>query len=561
MIFMFSNINFPPIEHLLRRGNFPTIALLMVLFCIIGMSRKTEPTANTPWELFRRTAISAPESEAVVDIRRNERFTYRELHEHVCGFIGALRDRGIGHGDTYATVLKNGLAQTSGILAPSALGAVVNTVNYRQSPNAITHIIADSAARVVVFDEANRETIAKIRDDLETVEAFLYVGDEPPSWANDYDAAVATHSGERPPSPTVSPSDPAFLVYTSGTTGAPKGCLYTNHRLVETLLQVKSVFRQHDERALSIVPQPHAAGSFGGGTTPVFFGGTIVTLADFHPIHALEAIERESLTYILAVPAMLQAMMDAGPTRFETDSLDRVVSFGSPLSADLARRVDDAFELTYFGNHMGATEIAWFLTQDVREDLDRATSTGTAAINVETRVVKLDEEGDAGDPADRCPPGETGELIVNSPYGMDRYLNRPDATNEVFRDGWYYTGDLGRVDEDGRFWPEGRKTNMIISGGINVSDVNVERILGQHPAVADVAVVGVPDQKWGQKVVASVVRDPESSLTEADLLEWCRDRDDLADFQRPKAIEFVDALPRSATGKVQKFKLEDAAAL
>ena len=159
------------------------------------MSRKTESTANTPWELFRRTAISAPESEAVVDIRRNERFTYRELHEHVCGFIGALRDRGVGHGDTYATVLKNGLAQTSAILAPSAMGAVVNTVNYRQSPNAITHIIADSAARVVVFDEANRETIAKIRDDLETVEAFLYVGDDRPAWADDYDDAVANHSG------------------------------------------------------------------------------------------------------------------------------------------------------------------------------------------------------------------------------------------------------------------------------------------------------------------------------------------------------------------------------
>ncbi|MGM0718512.1 MAG: class I adenylate-forming enzyme family protein [Halobacteriota archaeon] len=524
------------------------------------MGRDTTTTANTPWELFRRTAFGTPDREAVVDTRRGERFTYRELHDDVCGLVGALRERGIERGDTYATVLKNGVEQTSAILAPSALGAAVNTVNYRQSPHAITHIVTDSEARVVVFDEANRETVAGIRDDLDAVAGFLYVGDDPPSWAHSYDDAVGEHAGEAPPSPALGPSDPVYLVYTSGTTGKPKGCLYTNRRLVETLLQVRSAFRQRDERALSIVPQPHAAGSIGGGTTPVFFGGAIVTLPDFHPVRALEWIERESVTYLLAVPAMLQAMVDADPSRFDADSLETLVSFGSPLSTDLARRVGDAFELTYFGNHMGATEIAWFLTRDVRGALSGASSPGTAAINVETRVVKLDEEGGAGAPDDRCEPGETGELIVDSPYGMERYLNRSEATDEAFRDGWYYTGDLGHLDEDGRFWPEGRKTNMIISGGINVSDVNVERILREHPDVVDVAVVGVPDDKWGEKVVASIVKDPESPLTESELLEWCRRRDDLADFQRPKAVEFVTELPRSATGKCQKFKIEETIA-
>ncbi|MGM0716613.1 MAG: AMP-binding protein [Halobacteriota archaeon] len=520
------------------------------------MGRDTDTSANSLWELFRRTAVSSPDREAVVDTRRDERFTYRELHDHACGLAGALHERGIGRGDTYATLLKNGVEQTSAIIAPSALGAVANTVNYRQSPNAIDHIVTDSEARIVVFDEPNRDTVAGLRDELETVETFLYAGDDSPSWADDYDDAVGEHAGETPPSPALDPSDPVYLVYTSGTTGAPKGCLYTNRRLIETLLHVKAEFRQEDERALLIAPQPHAAGGIGGGTTPVFFGGTVTTLPDFHPVRTLETIEQESITYLLAVPAMLQAMMSADPSRFDTDTLEVLVSFGSPLTADLAHRVAEAFDPEYFGNHMGATEIAWYLTRDVTDDLDAAASPGTAAINVETRIAKLDENGEARGPDDRCESGETGELIVNTPYGMERYFNRMEATDEAFREGWYYTGDLGHLDEDGRFRPEGRKTNMIISGGINVSDVNVERILGEHPAVVDVAVVGVPDEKWGERVVASITRESDSSLTEAELLEWCRERDDLADFQRPKAVEFVDRLPRSATGKVQKFKIE-----
>jgi len=521
------------------------------------MVSNTDQPANTPWELFRRTTESIPNKEAAIDTRRDARFTYEELYDHSCGFIGALRARGVDRGDSYATVLKNGVEQTSALLAPSALGAVANTVNYRQSPDAITHIITDSEAKVVVFDEANRETVANIRDGLETVEAYLYAGDDPPSWADDYDNAVGKHVGETPPMPALAPSDPIYLVYTSGTTGAPKGCLYTNNRLVETFLQVKAEFQQYDERALVIVPQPHAAGSIGGGTTPVFFGGTVVTLPDFHPVRALEWIQRESITYLLAVPAMLQALMRAGPDRFDTDSLEKVISFGSPLSSNLASSIADEFTLSYFGNHMGATELAWFLTRDIRADLDAAISPGSAAINVRVRVVNLDEDGNAGDPDDICTQGETGEIIVHSPYGMDRYLNRAAATDEAFRDGWYYTGDLGYVDKEGRFWPEGRKTNMIISGGINVSDINVERVLEEHPAVVDVAVVGIPNEKWGERVVASVVREPDSSLTEDELLAWCRKRDDLADFQRPKAVEFVDELPRSATGKVQKFKIEE----
>lgn len=525
------------------------------------MSRDRKRTANTPWELFRRTATGRPDKEAVVDTRRDARVTYEDLHDHTCGFIGALRERGVTRGDTYATVMKNGLEMTSAILAPTALGAAVNSVNYRQSPQAIDHIISDSAAKVVVFDESNRETIATIREDLDAVEAFLYAGENPPSWADDYDGAVNEHVAETPPTPNLAPSDPAYLVYTSGTTGAPKGCLYTNERLVETLLHVKAEFQQHDERALLIVPQPHAAGSIGGGTNPVFFGGTVVTLSDFHPVHALELIEEESITYLLAVPAMLQGLLGGGPERFETDTLEKVVSFGSPLSADLAEGVVDEFDLSYFGNHMGATEIAWYLTRDVRGDPSEATSPGTAAANIGVRVVRLEEDGTAGDPEDICKPGESGELIVRSPYGMDEYLNRPEATTKAFREGWYYTGDLGYIDEDGRFWPEGRKTNMIISGGINVSDVNVERVLREHPDVADVAVVGVPDEKWGERVVASVVTGPDASITESELLTWCRERDDLADFQRPKSIEFVEDLPRSATGKVQKFKIEKEIAM
>jgi acyl-CoA synthetase (AMP-forming)/AMP-acid ligase II len=287
----------------------------------------------------------------------------------------------------------------------------------------------------------------------------------------------------RLPTPDLSPDDGVFLVYTSGTTGSPKGCLWTNDRLVETLFQILAEFRIDEERALLVVPEAHAAGGFGGGIAPLYRGGTVITLPDFHPVRTLEWVERESLTNLLAVPAILRALMGVDAEEFETNSLETIVSFGSPLPADLARNVDTRFDLNYFGNHMASTEGGWSLTRDVRENLDAASSPGTAALNVETRVVTI-EEGEPGNPDGLCDLNETGELIVNSPHSMDRYLNQPKGTAESFRDGWYYTGDLGYVDTQGWFWPEGRKTNIIISGGINVSDVNVERVLTEHPVIA-----------------------------------------------------------------------------
>lgn len=513
-------------------------------------------TADTFWELFRRTVISSPDTAAIIDTRRDRRLDYSAFHDHICGLVGALAERGVGYGDTYATVCKNGLEQTAAIIGASALGATVNTVNYRQSPDAITHMVTDSDTKAVIFDEDNREKVASIREDLDTVDSYMYAGDKPPDWADAYTTAVETHRGETPPTPDLSPDDGVFLVYTSGTTGSPKGCLWTNDRLVETLLQILAEFRIDEERALLVVPEAHAAGGFGGGIAPLYRGGTVITLPDFHPVRALEWIERESVTYLLALPAMLRALMGVDVEQFDTDSLEKIVSIGSPLPADLARSVDTRFDLNYFGNHMGSTEGGWFLTRDVRDDFDAVSSPGTAALNVETRVVTF-EEGETGDPDDLCDTNETGELIVNSPYQMDRYLNRPEETAESFRDDWYYTGDLGYVDTQGRFWPEGRKTNMIISGGINVSDVNVERVLTDHPAIETVAVVGIPDEEWGERVVACVTTDDETAIGEDDILEWCKDRSDLADFQVPKEIKFVDKFPRSATGKVQKFKLEE----
>ena len=540
------------------------------------------PRDNTLWELFSRTVGDNPDAEAVIDTRCNRRYTYNDLHEHVTRLAGALTAAGVDRGDTFATLLRNGIEQTTSLLVASRLGAVVAPVNYRHSTSDVAHVFADCDPSLVVFDEDTHSTLDAVRTNL-AVEHYLYAGKEIPEYADSYWERTTGSVDAAPPVPSLQPDDPIYLPYTAGTTGKPKGCLYTDD-VVDLGRSVMDEFGFASERLLLVVPQAHAMGGWLGGTVPVLGGGTVVTMPAFDPVDALELIEAETISCLIAMPALLRALVAAEPGRFDTGSLATVLSTGSPLSPELAARVDAAFDLTAFHNAMGATEIGWFLARDVRDNPDAVRSPGTAVLDAEIRVVRLsdgdsaDSNGlntaDSNDPPDECVVGEMGELIVDSPHGMDRYAGSTAATTERFRDvpasaiseetpseetesarQWSYTGDLGYIDEVGQFWSEGRRANAITSGTITVSDVSVEEVLREHPGIADVGVVGVPDDRRGEHVVACVV--PNNGSVTENLIAWAREHPDLAAYEQPREIVFFEDLPHSAAMAVQKFKLRE----
>ena len=533
-------------------------------------SENPPPRDNTLWELFSRTVGDNPDAEAVVDTRRDRRFTYKGLHEHVTRLAGALTAAGVDRGDTFATLLRNGIEQTAALLVASRLGATVATVNYRYSTSDVAHVLADCDPSLVVFDENTRSTLDAVRGDL-TVERYLYAGEDPPAYTDSYWERATVDADAAPSAAIRDPDGPIYLPYTAGTTGRPKGCRYAAG-VVDLARSAMTVFGIGNERLVSVVPQAHAMGGWGGGTVPVLGGGTILTIPEFDPERVLETIEAESVTALLAVPVLLGALVAAGPERFDTDSLATLVSMGASLPAELATAVEEAFGLAAFYNRLAATETGWIFARDVRTDLDTALSPGTAIPNVETRVVRTNDDRieNGIDPTQECMVGETGSLLVASPYGMDGYAGSPDATaerslaiptseasggtgaTEVARQ-WYDTGDRGYMDEDGWFWPEGRRADAIRSGDITVSDHHVEDVLREHPAIAAVSVVGVPDERWGERIVACVVAN-DGSVTE-NLIAWAREQPALADHERPTEIVFFEDLPRSAILAVRKAAL------
>lgn len=501
--------------------------------------------------MFQRTVATTPDKEALVDGSRGLRYTYAELESHAKALGAVLQAQGVGHQDTFATLLTNGVEITSSILVASRIGAIVNTVNYRQSLDGIEHIVTDSKAEVLVFDPANRDKVDRLHKDLDTVKTFLYTGEDVPDYAESYWDHVDAHAGEEPDSVDVAPEDHCYLIYTSGTTGLPKGCLHQVGPLMEHTYVTMCETRITDRaRTLVVAPQAHIAGAWEQGIPTLLYGGTTVTLADFDPTQVLRIIEEEAISHTFAVPTMWKSLLEVEPERYDVGSVQTIMTMAAAVSPRLAREVLEAFDPDYFGNWLGSSEGFNILTNDVTIRPDTAESPGTAFPNAEIRVVEF-----GGAPTDEVDRGVTGELIVKSPFLMDKYLGLPEENEKSFQDGWYYTGDAGYIGEDGLFWPEGRKKHIINTGGENVSDVHVENVLSEHEDVAEVAVVGVPDDRWGERVVACIVPAAASSLSEDKLLAWADERRDLAGYECPKGVRFMEEFPRSAGMKVQKSKL------
>src|SRR3954462_14752495 len=469
--------------------------------------------------------------------------TYAELDERVTRLARALRERGVGTGDRVAVLALNGMETWESYLAGVRLGAIVVPVNFRLVADEVAFVLQDSGAKVLVVDAALAGVGAKAREQAPDVAAVLTLGEE-------YEAALAAGGGE-PPDVVGDEDEPAFIMYTSGTTGRPKGAVLTHHNLLmHVFSQVTHLgWNPEDRVAVPGAPLFHIAG-LAGGLPPLLVGGTNVILRSgaFDPVETLDLIEREKVSSIFLVPAMWAAVVAVpGIADRDLSHLHRISWGAAPASTTLLRTLIDTFPQAEVVTAFGQTEcspVTCFLRGE--DSIRKIGSVGTPMLNVEVRVVDESMKD--------VPRGEVGEIVYRSPMVMREYWGKPEETSEAFRGGWFHSGDLVREDEDGYYFVVDRLKDMIISGGENIYCAEVEDVLAGHPKVAEVALIGVPDTKYGEAPLAVIApRDADDPPTSEELAAWCREK--LPRYKNPSEYSMVGALPRNPSGKVLKTAL------
>ncbi|CAN3127022.1 long-chain-fatty-acid--CoA ligase [Mycobacterium sp. smrl_JER01] len=494
-------------------------------------------------EIIRGHARGRPDAPAL--IVGDTTLSYAELDERSSRVAQAFTGAGIGFGDRVAFVDRNGAEFFDVTFGLAKIGAVGVPVNWRLAAPEMRHIIVDSGARMVVIGQeftANLETITAGLD----VDIVVIGGH--PQWPA-FDRWVAAHPAVDPGVVT-GPDDLVLLMYTSGTTGTPKGVMLRNGNYTCKTAGVAGPWRlDADAVSLAVMPLFHMAGS-GWALAGLWYGATTVVLRDVDAAAILDAVTGHRVTNLLLVPTVIQSLLDTpGIESADLSSLRIVVYGAAPISDDVLTRGIARFG-SVFAQVYGMTETTGSITQldsgDHVPGLLR--SCGKPYPWVQLRVV-ADDGVEVG-------PGRVGEVWTRSDQNMLGYWRNPDATaGAVTADGWLKTGDAGFVDADGYLFLHDRIKDMIVSGGENVYPAEVENALMTHPDVADVAVFGVPDPRWGEAVKAVVVAAPGTRPSAADLIAFARDR--LAGYKLPKTVDLVSALPRNPSGKLLKHVLRE----
>jgi len=511
-------------------------------------------TPLTPLDFARRARRLYADREAVVD--GELRLTYAQFFDRCARWSGALQALGIQPGDRIAYIAPNTHAQLESFYAVPQIGAVLVPINYRLTPDDFVYLINHSGARIVCADVDYLESVDGIRAQLPNVEHFVALEGARAGWL-DYEALVAAASGEFAP-PAVDERDLLTINYTSGTTSRPKGVMITHRNAYMNI--VGTLVHEHmtcADRYLWTLPMFHANGwTFVWIVTAV--GGTQVCLRKVEPRAVFDHVTRERITMLCAAPTVLIALANADEEiRRAVPGGVRVLTAGAPPAASTIERLEDGLGWAVTQVY-GLTETTPFITVcEPRPEHNELSREDKAKIKArqgvelitsgETRVV--DEHGNEV-PHD----GETcGEIVARGNVVMAGYYRDPAATEEVMRGGWFHTGDAAVVHPDGYIEIRDRLKDVIISGGENISSVEVEGVLLGHPAVREVAIVGLPHPRWGEAPHAFVVLKSDAIVTDEELREFTRAR--LAHFKAPHSVTFVDELPKTATGKIQKYVL------
>ncbi len=508
------------------------------------------------------TAEERPESSAVV--LGDHRFDYAELWEEIGAFADGLRAAGVESGDRVALYLPNLPQFVIAFHGTLRAGGVVVPMNPQYKPREITHLLNDSGASVVVSLADLVPYVEAVWDDTD-VETLVTVGDETDA-GTQFEAFLGDPEFE-----TVERADDdvACQPYTSGTTGQPKGVLLTHENLRSNAAQSASLMPggeiRPDDRMLGVLPLFHIYGMTVTMNATLFDGGTYMPLPSWDVEQALDVIESAGVTVFHGVPAMYNDIVNTD-TEGERDlsGLRLCGVGGSGIPEEVLRRFEELYDTTIYEGY-GLTETSPVTHFNTPDEGRRVGSIGKTLPGVDAMVV--DDEFEPVDPVPEGPIDEdetdldeiTGEIVVSGRNVTKGYNDRPAANEASFthRDGkrWFHTGDVGYHDEDGFYYVVDREKHVIVTGGYNVYPREVEELLFEHEAVADAAVVGIPDERRGETVKAFVVPRPDADVTPDEIRDYCLDQ--LAEYKHPREVEFVEELPRTTTGKVQKFELVD----
>ena len=501
-------------------------------------------------DLLGRAALRRPDAEAVVDGR--QRLTYVELDRRALAVASGFARLGVAPGDRVLFALKNRLEHVVAYWALQKLGAVAVPVNFRLAANELRYLLDDSGAKVTLYEDSTAAPMLEAT--LGTSIRRVFVGDTAPAGTSLF-AELERGAGGAGALEPPSEDDLSLILYTSGTTGRPKGVPRTHkNHYAGAMAHVIQCGYEWGERTLGVMPLYHTMGIH-ALTSMAAINGCFVCQSDWSSRTALELIVTERLTALYLIPTLFWELTHASElARTDVASVRKLAYAGAPMLAPLTEACAKTFHPDVFVNHYGSTEIYTFsIFPDVRAKPGCA---GRAGIHSTLRLVVASTERRVG-PDEAVPAGERGEIIASltSDEAFSGYWNRPDADARALREGWYFTGDMGWVDVDGDLWVAGRVDDMIISGGENIHPVEIEEVLARHHRVKDGGVIGEPDEKWGERVVAFVVAVP--GLTADALDRHCRASGDLANFKRPRRFVFVAEIPKTASGKILRRLLRD----
>ncbi len=487
----------------------------------------------------------------------DRRWTYTEWLGRVRRFAQALSDLGVRPGDRVAFYVSTSENSVTTYFACQLLGAVAVPLNFRLSPGEVAYILKDAGVRILVYGRHLTANALKVQEQVRSVHDFIgcaYDTANIPDGHLHFDT-LAEETVDRDEIRTVpAGSDISALVYTSGTTGRPKGVIHTHANDLSIAMNcVMEYGLNHHDNALHIAPLYHVGGMQAYFIPHLMVGGTNVVIGRYDALETLEIIEQEKITTLFAVPTQIQEMLFHPRFKdFDLSSLRLITTGGAAISSATMRRVIDEFCPNIF-NGYGMTEASLTLILHPEDALAKLGSCGKPTLISECRVIRNDPSRDIA-PSEVLPANEIGQLIVRGPQAMTGYWNNPFETSKKLKAGWIYTGDLFSRDEDGFYYFHGRADDMIVSGGENIYPREVEEILYRCPGVLEAAVLGLPDEKWGQIVTAFVVR-ADDGLNDKTIDDFFKASQDIAPYKRPKRYIFVNSLPMNPSGKVLRREL------
>ncbi|WP_062197968.1 class I adenylate-forming enzyme family protein [Massilibacterium senegalense] len=477
------------------------------------------------------------------------RFTYRDFNERINQLAHALQSIGVQKGDKVAFMLMNCHQLLEVIFACGKIGSVYVPINSRFVGPEIQHVLDDSEATLLIVDYRFIHEVTSFIGKYKTTKHFIAIGTTEHAHFLEYETWISTFKKEEPISASpLSESDTLSIMYTSGTTGYPKGAV-RSHRSLYLVALLFSIEFHIGRLGKGLVAGPlYGAAALSISIPNLYVGNPIHILETFHPVKVLEAIEHEKTTTTFLAPPMLEAIFSLPENilhQFDVSALKSLISVGAPLHTSTKKKVFQYFKEIELNEFYGATELGGVanLFPEMQREKDR--SVGVPMLGMEIELLNRDGK--------QVKVGETGAFFVKGVTLCDEYYRRPEANKESFRGEWLSLGDMGVQDEDGFYYIVDRKQDMILSGAINVYPAEIEGVLHEHPKVEDVAIIGIPDEKWGEVPLAVIVIRKDENVTREEIIKFCQGR--LAKYKIPKYIDFVNELPRNLQGKLLKYQI------